>query len=302
MKIYSKLNTVPRKAATGPVTPGCMVLEGGAFRGLYTGGVLDCLMEQGINLSCTAGVSAGALNGFNYSAGQIGRASRFNLSHRHDPHYVGFPAFLKNQGIFGFDILFDDTKNNDPLDRDRFDDPSRRFIAVATDCSTGEPVYFENGICSDIFQAIRASASMPLFSMMVPLDGQKYLDGGCSESMPLDWAFNEGFEKIVVVRTRDRSYRKEKPSGADNRLQKIFYHNSPDLLDSLQSSWTRYNTLCDKIDQLEKQGRIFVIAPSSPVTVSHLERDMEKLGELYWQGWEDAERELDKLKRYLESS
>lgn len=300
MKIYSKIDEVPRKAASETVTPGCMVLEGGSFRGLYTGGVLDFLMEEGINLACTVGVSAGALNGYNYAAGQIGRASRFNLSHRHDKQYVGFPAFLHNKGIFGFDLLFDDSRSGDPLDRKRFDDPNRRFVAVATDCQTGDPVYFEKGICSDIFQAIRASASMPVFSGMVPLDGKKYLDGGCSVNIPLQWALEQGFDKIVVVRTRDRSYRKSGESKALTRLQKTLYHRYPEFLKMLCESTERYNAECDRVDELERQGRIFVIAPSEPVTVTRLEKDMEKLGELYWKGQRDAQAQLYALREYLE--
>lgn len=299
MKVYSGIDRVPRKAAKETVTPGCMVLEGGSFRGLYTGGVLDLLMEEDINLTCTIGVSAGALNGFNYSAGQIGRSSRFNLSHRHDKQYVGVPALLHNKGIFGFDILFDDTRSGDPLDRRRFDDPNRRFVAVATDCQTGRPVYFEKGICSDIFQAIRASASMPVFSCMVPLDGKKYLDGGCSVNIPLLWALEQEFEKIVVVRTRDRSFRKSEESGGLKTLQKMLYRRYPEFLKALWESTKRYNEECDLVDELERQGRIFVIAPSEPVTVTRLEKDMEKLGDLYWKGQKDAQVQLDALREYL---
>ena len=299
MKIYSKLDTVPRRAASGGVTPGCIVLEGGSFRGLYTGGVLDSLMEHEINLACTIGVSAGALNGFNYAAGQIGRSSRFNLSHRHDKNYVGLPALVRNRGIFGFDVLFDDTRNGDPLDHERFNDPRRRFIAVATDCNTGEPAYFERGACSDIFKAIQASASMPLFSAMILIDGQQYLDGGCSVSIPLAWALEDGYEKIVVVRTRDRAFRKMPPSEFAQRMRKVFYHKYPDFLKTWESGTDRYNALCDRIDKLESQGRIFVIAPSTPVTVTRLEKDMEKLGALYWQGWQDTENQIEALRTYL---
>ena len=299
MKIYSRLDTVPRRTASGSITPGCIVLEGGSFRGLYTGGVLDCLMEHEINLACTIGVSAGALNGFNYAAGQIGRSSRFNLSHRHDKNYVGLPALIRNHGVFGFDILFDDTRNGDPLDHERFNEPHRRFIAVATDCNTGKPAYFERGVCSDIFKAIQASASMPLFSAMVLIDGQKYLDGGCSVSIPLDWALEAGYEKIVVVRTRDKSFRKTVSSKTSRRLKKLFYHNYPDFLQTMNEGYLRYNALCDRIDKLEAQNRIFVIAPSSPVTVTRLEKDMEKLGALYWQGWQDTENQMEALRAYL---
>lgn len=298
-KVFSGIAQIPKGNAPDTITPGCIVLEGGAFRGLYTGGVLDFLMQNNINLECTIGVSAGAMNGYSYTSGQIGRSSRFNLSHRHDSQYVGGRAMIHNKGLFGFDLVFDDSRNGEPLNRERFFHPSRRFIAVATDCRTGQPAYFEKGKCSDIFQAIRASASMPLFAKMVYIDGNPYLDGGCSENIPLDWALQEGYEKIIVVKTRDRSYRKAESDDAILKLQRHIYRKYPNFLRALEANTNRYNTICNRIDQLEKEGRIFVIAPSEPVTVSRLEKDMEKLGALYYLGRSDTERQLDEIRAYL---
>lgn len=298
-KIYSGIKDIPKGNASDVIIPGCMVLEGGAFRGLYTGGVLDFLTQNDINMECTVGVSAGAMNGYNYTAGQIGRASRFNLSHRHDDHYVGLHAMVHNKGLFGFDLVFDDTRNGEPLNMERFMSPDRRFIAVATNCLTGKPVYFEKGKCSDIFQAIRASASMPIFSKMVPVEGIPCLDGGCSENIPLDWALDEGYEKIIVIKTRDRSYRKSEEDKKIIRLKKLLYRKYPEFLNTLLKNNDHYNAVCDRIDQLEKEGRIYVIAPSEPVTVSRLEKDMEKLGELYYLGRSDAQKHLPKIKEFL---
>lgn len=299
MKKYSGIDRLPSGQAKGDIIKGCLVLEGGAFRGLYTGGVLDALMVHGIQVECTAGVSAGALNGYNYISGQIGRASRFNLGHRHDPNYVGLPAVLRNHGLFGFDIVFDDERNGEPLNKEKFSDPNRRFVAAATDCQTGQTVYFENGKCEDIFAAIQASASMPMVSKMVDVDGQLCLDGGCSVAIPIDFALQEGYEKIIVVKTRDDSYRKSIKPGVSDRLKKLLYRKYPELLDSLLTSASRYNDLCDRIERLREEGRIYVISPSSPVTVSRLEKDMEKLGALYHQGYGDTVSQLEKIREYL---
>ncbi|MCU6762705.1 NTE family protein rssA [uncultured Roseburia sp.] len=299
MKKYSGIDELPFGQAEGDIIKGCLVLEGGAFRGLYTGGVLDALMVHGIQLECVAGVSAGALNGYNYISGQIGRASRFNLGHRHDPDYVGLPAFRRNHGLFGFDIVFDDERNGEPLNKEKFMDPGRRFIAVATDCRTGKPVYFENGKCGDIFAAIQASASMPVISKMVEADGIPCLDGGCSVAIPLDFAIGEGYEKIIVVKTRDDLYRKNVKTGSFDKLKKLLYRKYPELLKALFSSASRYNELCERIQKLRAEGRIYVISPSSPVTVSRLERDMEKLGALYHQGYNDTVGQLEKIREYL---
>ena len=200
-KAYSGVAALPTGQYTGPLTPGCMVLEGGAFRGVYTSGVLDALLQAGIQMQCTIGVSAGALTGLNYVAGQIGRAARINLTYRHDPRYVGPKALRRNRGVIGFDFLFDTVNQWEPFDEATFARTDRRFLAVATDCTTGRAVYFEKGACPALFQAVRASASMPFVSKPVWIDGMPYLDGGCADKIPYAWALAAGFEKIIVVRT-----------------------------------------------------------------------------------------------------
>lgn len=296
-KIFSGIDRLPSGTATNQILDGCLVLEGGAFRGIYTCGVLDALMEHHINLQCTIGVSAGAMTGVNYVAGHIGRAARINLRYRHDPRYVGLPAIRHNHGIIGFDFVFEDVQEAYPFDEKRFFAPERRFLAVATDCLTGQPAYFEKGKTSDIFQAVRASASMPYVSKMVPIDGRPYLDGGCSTKIPYEWALQQNFEKIVVVKTRPDSFRREVHQ--KHTLPKRFYAAYPQLVESLEKSNECYNAQCDQIEQLRKKGRLFVISPSQPVSVRRLEKDMEKLGALYYLGYQDGNQSIQALKEYL---
>ena len=151
-KVYSDIDSLPRGSAPDTIIPGCMVLEGGAFRGLYGEGALDCLMQEGINLQCTIGVSAGACNGWHYVSGQIGRSARVNLGCRHDPRYVGAIAMKENAGLMGFKYFFEDYEKeyDDPFDLERFNRPDRRYIAIATNCRTGKPVCFEKGRCRKI--------------------------------------------------------------------------------------------------------------------------------------------------------
>lgn len=211
-KIYSGFHQLPHGNASTMVQEGCIVLEGGAFRGLYGEGVLDALMLENINLRCTIGVSAGAMNGLNYVSGQIGRSIRMNLKYRHDKRYVGRKALQNGEGLIGFAFAFHQTDQEYPFDKKRFFQFDRRFIAVATNCETAEPAYFEKDHCRDIFQAVQASASMPFISKMVWMEGYPYLDGGCSDKIPFDWALREGYKKIIVVRTRPLSYRKKMDS------------------------------------------------------------------------------------------
>lgn len=297
---FSGIDDMPSGMATNHVTEGCIVLEGGAFRGLYTGGVLDALMEADINMRCTIGVSAGSLNGINYVSGQIGRGSKINLKYRHDSRYVGPQAYVQNHGVIGFDFMFNEVNEDIPMDYIRFNAPNRRFVAVATNCETGEPTYFEKGKCSDIFAACRASASMPYVSQMVEIDGKPYLDGGCSQFIPYPWAIEQGYEKIIIVRTRPDSFRNVlEPK--NHSVTKTMYFNYPEFEKNLENMDERYNQECNEIETLRKEGRVYVISPSQEIDVGRLERDMEKLGGLYYLGYNDVLDQLDQIQAYLSS-
>lgn len=298
-RIQTILDRIPIGRSGGELTPGCLVLEGGAFRGLYTGGVVDTLLRNNINLQTVAGVSAGALYGACYCAGRIGWPSRFNIIHCGDPRYAGLKALRKNKGVIGFNIVFDEFKTEDHENILRIMNPERRMVAVATNCLTGQPTYLEKTNCSDIFTAIKASASMQILSKMVYLDGIPYLDGGNSCCIPVDWAISQGYEKIIVVKTRERGYRDPGEPESQLRAERRLYHNFPALYDYMMHADERYNALCDHIDQLEKEGRIFVIAPSQPVDVARLEKDPEKLYRAYRMGEVNTTNRIHAIRRYL---
>lgn len=300
-KVFSRIDDLLDGTAPDNIVNGCMVLEGGAFRGVYTEGVLDFLMQNGINMSCTVGVSAGAINAANYVSGQIGRSARTNLRYRHNSDYVGLGAIRKNDGIIGFDFLYNELEKTDPLDKERMFDSSRRLVAVVTNLLTGKAEYIDRDECSDIFQAIRASASLPLVSKPVNVDGTPCLDGGCVCKIPFDWAINEGYEKIIVIKTREDSFRKpDEVKPEQVKIANFIYKEYPEFARVLPFNDVNYNEQCDRLDRLRDEGRVFVISPSEPVTIGRLEPDMEKLGELYFLGVEDAKRNYEKLKEYLE--
>lgn len=295
-KVFSGLAELPNGRASDKITQGCLVLEGGALRGVYTSGVLDALMENDINLSVVVGVSAGALNGLNYVSGQIGRSARITLAYRHDPRYFGVRAIKRNKSIYGFKFIFDVVDAKDPFDFDTFNRPDRRFIAAATSCDNGQQVYYEKGICPDIIEACRASSAMQILSLPVEVDGEKCLDGGVSRRIPIQFAIDGGFDKIVVVRTRDREYRK-KPKIV--RSQALVYRKYPQFAETLRNSNLEYNRECDIIEEMEEQGKLFQIIPGKAVEVGRLEKDMEKLGDLYYEGYNDALAIMPELKKYL---
>ena len=295
MKIYEKIDTIPTGRAGERITEGCLVLEGGGWKGLYTLGVLDYLMERDVNFSSVVGVSAGALSAIGYVAGQIGWGARIDLTYRHDPNYCGIGALRRDRGITGFSYLFDDLLRKHPLDRARLEDPARRLAVSATNLLTGRAEYFEKGSC-DLFRAVRASATVPYVSRPVVIGGVPYLDGGCAEKIPIRWARETGAEKIVVVRTRELSWRR-KPGAP--KIAGHLYREYPAFVKALSSANEEFNRTVDDLAREAAAGKVFVVAPSEPVKVTRFDGDMEKLGALYWLGYRDMERQFGSLCRYL---
>lgn len=296
-KIFSKIDKIPRGRATDKISKVCLVLEGGAFRGLYGEGVLDALMLAGINAECTIGVSAGAMNGMNYVSGQIGRAARVNLTYRHDSRYIGLKAIKNNGGMVGFDFVMNHIEE-EIFDEEAFFDPRQKFVAVATNCLTGQSEYFDRDqMGSKIYDAVSASASMPFISKMVEIDGVPYLDGGCSNKIPYRWALDQGYEKIIVVRTRPSSFRRKLKS--NHLVTSNVYRSYPEFAEVLARSDKDYNRQCDEITILNSQKRLYVISPSVYMDVSRMEGDLEKLGQLYKMGFNDTARQIKDIMAYL---
>ena len=295
--IYRDIYNIPRGKASSVITKGCLALEGGGWKGLYTLGVLDAMMEHGINFSTVVGVSAGALSGLGYVAGQIGWGARIDLTYRHDKNYCGAGAFRRDRGITGFSYLFDDILKAMPLDEERLMEPARRLAVSATNLITGQVEYFEKGSC-DLYRAIQASASVPYVSRPVMINGVPYLDGGCAEKIPMTWARASGEEKLIVVRTRELSYRR-KP-GASKLAERV-YRRYPAFVHSLEQANEQFNRTVEILEQEAAAGQIFLIAPSELVTVKRFDGDMEKLGALYWLGYRDMNARIDELYAYLQT-
>ena len=299
MEDFEKIKDIHRGRASENITDGCLVLEGGAWRGLYTQGVLDTFMENDINIQTTLGVSAGAMAAMTYLSGQIGLSASFNLGYRHDQNYFGVKAMAKDHGVTGFSFLFEHLSDIEPLDKERFFDPKRRLVVTCTNIETGETEYFEKKDSDEIFKAIQASASVPYVTEAVEINGKRYLDGGISCKLPYFWAFHEGFKKVVVVRTRAKDFRKT-PHRPLN-LTHIEYKRYPALQRDLLEEVPNYNLILDRLDQLEEQGRVYVLAPSKPVNIHRFEGDLNTLFDIYDLGRRDALEHLEEIRSYLNS-
>ena len=277
-----------------------LALEGGSLRCLFSAGVTDVMLEEGLEYDGVFGVSAGALTGVNFVSGQAGRTAKVNLEYVNDPRYMGLRSLLLHRSIFNFDFLFGELSDElIPLDRQAFASSPLQYTAVATSCRTGAPIYYEKSSCADIYAAIRASASLPMLSPMVSVEGEPCLDGGLSVSIPYARPLEEGYSKVVVVTTREHGYRKAPVSRGAARLYARAYRKYPQLVRAIVNVPRHYNAELDEIDRLEAQGKLFVIRPPEPVTVARTERDVEKLTALYHMGREACQGQLEALRAYL---
>lgn len=279
-----------------------LLLEGGSLRGLYTAGALDTLMEEELYFPAVAGVSAGALNGVNYVAHELGRSASINLRYRKDPRYFGPMAAFNGGSLFGLNFMLRDIPQMVPFDSETFYHGGQRMVAVATCLQTGKAAYFEKGKTDfDFLDAVRASASLPLVSVPVHIGKFSYLDGGCSCPIPLEWAQTEGFAKIVIITTRHKGFRKTMPGQRMINLYDDFYGDKTLFLATLLTQEVRYNALMDQIDALEEAGKIFVLRPAQPIEIGRFEKNTERLLDLYNRGRREMREQLDALQTYLEA-
>ena len=264
-----------------------LVLEGGGLRGVFTCGVLDCFMDRGITFPFTVGVSAGACNGLSYMSGQRGRAKSSNIDLMDKYHYVGLKYLLTQGCIMDFKLLFEDFPEKIiPYKYGAYFSNPNRYVMVTTNCLTGKAEYFEEKSSAErVMSIVRASSSLPFVSKITYVDGVPMLDGGIVDSIPVRYAMEQGYEKLVVILTRNKGYRKK---NSKMRIAKVFYRKFPELQKALAERNEVYNRTMDFIEDLEKQGKITVIRPIKPVQVGRMEKDTEKLRELYQEGYDIA--------------
>lgn len=267
-----------------------LVLEGGAMRGIYTAGVLDFFMKQNQYFPYVIGVSAGACQACSYISHQKGRNRRVSMEFIHDRRYISYRNWIKNGELFGLDFMFHDIAEKlIPFDFTTFASSPQEFVVGTTNCITGETEYFykSQNDCKTMFRACTASSSMPLVSKEIILNGKVYMDGGISDSIPVKKAFADGCEKVVVVLTRNKGYRK-KPSSTSVELARLRYPNYPGLIKKIKDRYQDYNRISEELETMEQEKKVFLIRPSRPVVVKRVERNKKKLLNFYKEGFLDA--------------
>ena len=275
----------------------CLVLEGGAMRGMYTAAILDSLLDTNIKIDAVIGVSAGALFGVNYVSKQKGRVLRYNKKYVNDSRYMGIKSLITTGDIVNKEFAFYELPTKlDKFDEDEFFKSKTEFYAVVTNIETGKAEYKRIINDSNYVEYLRASGSMPFVSKPVEINGSKYLDGALGDSIPVLKAKEMGFDRIIVVLTRPIDYRKKK---SNKTLSKLFYRKYPKLINAINNRYKVYNDTLDKIIEMENSNEIFVIRPSKTVNIKRIEKDVDKLQEMYDLGISDFKKCLTKLKKFL---
>lgn len=279
-----------------------LIMEGGAMRGMFTCGVIDVLMENGARFDGAAGISAGAVFGCNFKSRQIGRAIRYNKKYCADPRFCSFRSLIKTGDMYGADFCYRELPDLlDPFDRETFRTDPMEFYVGATDVSTGKCVYHKcvDGGHTDI-QWMRASASMPLVSRPVSVEGYLLLDGGISDAVPFGFMEQLGFNRNLIVLTQPDGYRKHKSKAF--ALMKRMLKKYPAVAEAMAVRHEMYNRQMEQIRERERQGISFVIQPPEPLGIGRAEKNPEQLERVYRIGRREAEKTLADLRRFLSIS
>ena len=277
-----------------------LIMEGGAMRGMFTAGVIDVLMEHGIGFDGAIGVSAGAAFGCNYKSKQIGRVIRYNTRFCQDRRYGGFRILLKEGNFYSRKFCYEEVPlKYDVFDYDTYESNPMAFYIVCTDVDTGKAEYHKYEDRHDHgFEWIRASASMPLVSRMVEIDGRRYLDGALADSIPVQYFESLGYDRNVVILTQPEGFRKKPDSLLP--LMKVYYRKFPKLVEAIASRHEQYNATLDYIALREAAGNLLVIRPLEKLPIRRTEKDPDKLRQVYEMGRRTAEARIEEIQKYLE--
>lgn len=277
-----------------------LVLEGGAMRGMFTAGVLDVLLENDVEVDGIIGVSAGALFGVNYFSKQKGRVIRYSKRFCKDLRYMSFLSLLITGNVVNKNFAYYKVPRKlDVFDEEEFRKTNKDFYVVVTNVETGEAEYKKIVNCNEEIEYFRASSALPMASKLIEIDGKKYLDGGISDAIPVKKCQSLGYDKIIVVLTQPEDYRKEQlDEKTIKRLEKRF-KKYPKLVEIMKNRYKNYNDTVEEIRKMEEKGEVFVIRPTRRIKVNILERNPDKLQEIYELGIKNAKEQLDELLGYI---
>lgn len=281
------------------VNEAALVLEGGGLRGVYTSGVLRFLVDKQIFFPYVIGVSMGACNGANYVSLQPERNRIVNIRYVNDARYLSYIRLLFRGELFGMKFIFDTIPHKlVPFDAKTFMDSPITCVITATDCETGEALYYsQKALGRNCLKVLQASCSLPFMAKPVRYKDRVLMDGGLADAVPIRKSIAEGFQKNVLVLTRPRGYRKKRTRFM--RLTRMRYAQYPGLCRIMAIRHIRYNETMDFVDRLESCGDVYVIRPLNELKAKRIERNKDRLYETYDQGYADAAAHYEGLRGYL---
>lgn len=276
-------------------------VQGGGTRGIYAAGALDVLLQRGIEFPFVAGTSAGSLSLANYLSGDEGR-TRFVIAElMGDPRFISVRNAIFKGTAFDFDYLFYEIpKKESPFNFKQFASNPAEFAICATDLNTGKRIDFLKSKTPDPFKALQASSSLPLLSRPVYVEGIPCLDGGPACSLPYMVPLEHGMDKVVVIATREKGYRKKPVKRLSMSICRSLYKSFPEFIECYSKMPSVYNLQMDELDKLEQEGKAFVLYPSVPPTVKVADKDKQKLNELYDLGKKDMQDAFARLMEFID--
>ena len=278
-----------------------IVFEGGAFRSIFSCGVMDALNELDFLPDYIIGVSAGAAYGVSYASCQPGRNLKIIMDYRDDKRYMGLTNMIapNNRSLYGLDFAYETIPNElVPYDYDAFKRFKGEYLCVVTNVETGKPEYLPYTGLDRTNKVLKATCALPVFFPTININGTEYMDGGLSDSIPVEKALADGCDKVLVVLTREPGYKKNTSSITKSTAK--LYKNKPELARDLLTRASKYNRQLERVDRLEKEGKLYVMRPVSTKGFKRTEKDKTKILSLYNDGYNQTYEQFDKIKKFFE--
>lgn len=275
-----------------------LILEGGTFRTLFSGGVLDAFLDHQIMMPYIVGISAGAINASAYVSQQKERMVYTLLNYRHDKRYMGMRNFFTERSLFGLEFGYDTIPNElYPFDWDTYQQYNGQLLFGVTNAHTGQVEYKDALEMDRKCMMLRATCAIPVLFPEIKLDGIPYYDGGLAEPIPIHHTVDEGFKKHVIILTRPKGYRK-KLDCQSKIAMKLLKKRYPAIVKSMETRVDHYNESLDYCEQLEAEGKAFIFRPTT--ALHSFEKDLNQIRTNYQMGYEQAAEQMTELRTFLQ--
>lgn len=275
---------------------GALVLEGGTFRPLFSCGIMDALLDNDIHFPYVIGVSAGISDGVSYVSKQNKRNYDIIMNHRHDKRYLGLRNFFTDRSLFGIKFVYETVPESIfPFDWDAYMANPAKVVVGVTNAHTAQCEYLDGKTSDKKFTMLKATCALPLMFPAIKIDGKDYYDGGVSDPIPAKKAHNDGNEKMLIILTRPKGYKKEL-SRANVYASKLLKRKYPKFSELLLTRHNIYNSEVEYCEKLEKEGKALILRPSEEIQIDSLEKDLKKIDKIYRFGYDLAIENLDKIR------